>query len=474
MLKKLLLSKKIADKRASLNELNGKDADFQKRSEDLEKAINESTTEDEQRELGELVDALEAEEGEHEEAKKTLEDEIRALEKELEELEAKDEKDVPAPGEDPKEKTERKEINFMKFKRFREMPIETRAAIFEKDDVKEFLQNVRSCISQKRALTNVGLLIPEVFIGLIRENLIEYSKLWKHVNVVAINGNGRQVIAGTYPEAVWTECCATLNELDLAFNDVEVDCYKVGGYIPVCNAALEDSDVDLADAVLVALGAAIGIALDKAILYGTGVKMPLGVVTRLAQTEAPSDYPATARTWVDLHTSNIKSIAAAQTGAALISAIVTAFGNAKGKYSRGEKVFVMNDKTFTALGAATVVQTADGRLVSAVLDRMPVVGGIIEVLDFIPDNVIIGGFFDLYLLAERKGITLAQSEHVQFIQDRTVFKGTARYDGKPAIAEGFVAIGINGATPNATMTFAPDTANEEGNQDDNQEVTPGE
>ena len=38
-------------------------------------------------------------------------------------------------------------------------------------------------------------------------------------------------------------------------------------------------------------------------------------------------------------------------------------------------------------------------------------------------------------------------------------KGTARYDGQPVIAEGFVAIGL-GTTPNATMTFAADTANE--------------
>lgn len=474
MLRKLLLSKKISDKRAALAELSKKDEDFKRRSEELEQAIEESATEEEQADLGKMVDDLEAEETENENAKKSLEEEIRALEKELEELEAKDEAPVPAPGEDPKERKERKEINFMKFKRFREMPEEQRAVIFERNDVKEFLQNVRSCIAQKRALTNAGLLVPEVFLGLIRENIIEYSKLWKHVNVASISGNGRLVIEGTIPEGIWTECCANLNELDLVFNDVEVDCYKVGGFVPVCNARLEDSDVDLADAITVALGGSIGFALDKAILYGTGVKMPLGVVTRLAQTAAPSNYPATARPWVDLHTKNIKSIATQGTGAALIAEIVKAFGNAKSKYSRGEKVFVMNDSTYTALAAATVVPTADGRLVSAVVDRMPVVGGIIEVLDFIPNNVIIGGFFDLYLLAERRGITLAQSEHAMFTQDKTVFKGTARYDGKPAIAEGFVAIGIEGTTPTAAMTFAPDTANEEDDQEGNQEDTPGE
>ena len=102
---------------------------------------------------------------------------------------------------------------------------------------------------------------------------------------------------------------------------------------------------------------------------------------------------------------------------------------------------------------------ADGRIVAGVSDVMPVVGGIIEVLNFIPDNVIIAGYFDLYTLSERAGNKFAQSEHVRFLQDQTVFKGTARYDGAPAIAEAFVAIGIKGATPNATMTFATDTAN---------------
>ena len=86
---------------------------------------------------------------------------------------------------------------------------------------------------------------------------------------------------------------------------------------------------------------------------------------------------------------------------------------------------------------------------------MPVVGGIIEVLSFIPDNVIIAGYFDLYVLAERAGSRFASSEHVRFLQDQPVFKGTARYDGAPAIAEAFVAVGI-GAAPTATaVTFAP-------------------
>ena len=39
-------------------------------------------------------------------------------------------------------------------------------------------------------------------------------------------------------------------------------------------------------------------------------------------------------------------------------------------------------------------------------------------------------------------------------------KGTARYDGAPAIAEAFVVIGIGGTTPTAAMNFPTDTAND--------------
>lgn len=296
-------------------------------------------------------------------------------------------------------------------------------------------------------------------LGLIRENILEYSKLYKHVNVRAISGEGRMLVMGLIPEAVWTECCANLNELDLSFFDAEVDCWKVGGYYAVCNANIEDSDIDLIAEILTAIGQAIGLALDKAILYGTGTRMPLGIVTRLAQTQAPADYPATARPWADLHTSNIKTIAASVTGIDLFRQILLDSAAAKGKYSRGEKVWVMNDTTYAAVVAAGMSVDANGAIVAGVNGTMPVVGGFIEVLDFVPDNVIIGGFFDLYLLAERAGTKFATSEHVRFLNDQTVMKGTARYDGLPVIAEGFVAIGIKGATPTAAMTFAQDAAN---------------
>ena len=464
-LKALLLRKKLDDAKKRLDALRAKDNEFQSRETELEKAIAEmpeDADEETRSAVEESVAQFEQDKDAHENAKADLNREIEGLEAELEAEEETPAAD-PVPAQEPVD-NERKDDKNMRIPETRARMFgataQERELFFAREDVKNYLAEVRSCIKEKRALTNVGLTIPEVMLGVLRENIINYSKLYRHVNVRAISGEGRMIIMGTIPEAVWTDCCANLNELDLTFNDVEVNCWKVGGYFAVCNATLEDRDIDLAAELVSAIGQAIGIALDKAILYGTGTRMPLGVVTRLAQTEAPSGYPATARPWTDLHTTNILSVAAGTTGADLIAAIVGDFGAAKGKYSRGEKVFVMNEATYTALMAATVSVDASGRIVTGVSDTMPVIGGIIEVLNFVPDNVIIGGYFDLYLLAERAGQKFATSEHVRFLQDQTVFKGTARYDGTPAIAEGFVAIGINGATPTAAMTFAADTDNE--------------
>lgn len=459
-LKALVLGKKIQTKRAELDKLNEAKADLEKRSAELEQAIEEAETEEDQKTVEEEAEKLETEIAENETARTSLEAEIGDLENQLAEEERKQE--TPAPKENkPEEKREESKEMATRtaFNPINRMSAQEREAFAAREDVKNFAAQVRSIISEKRAVTGANLTIPTVMLGMIRENIIEYSKLYKHAFVRPVRGDARQNVLGAIPEAVWTECCATLNEIDLAVYDASVYCNKVGAFIPVCNAIIEDSDLDLVSEILSAIGQSIGIALDKAILYGTGVKMPLGIVTRLAQTSEPADYSATARPWADLHTSNILTIASSVTGADLFKALVLDSGAAKGKYSRGEKVWVMNEQTYTALIANALSINAAGAIVSGVNGSMPVVGGVIEVLSFIPNNVIIGGYFDLYLLAERRGVQLAQSEHYKFVEDQTVFKGTARYDGLPVIAEAFVAIGINSVTPTASMSFAPDEAN---------------
>ncbi len=462
-LKALLLRKKLDEKKNALEALRAKDAQFATREAELEQAIGEAESEEDQQAVETLVSEFEAEKTAHEEEKTALAGEVEQLEQEL----AAEEAAQPAPSIPQHQETpapdggERKDDGIMSMHRrgFFGLDRQQRDAFLAREEVKSFLQRVRTFGQETRAVTGAELTIPDVMLELIRENITKYSKLIARVNLRPVPGTARQNIMGVVPEAVWTEACAILNELAFGFNQIEVDGYKVGGFIAICNATLEDSDLNLASEIMDVIGQSIGYAADKAILYGTGRKMPIGIMTRLAQTAQPENWNANAPAWADLHEKNITTITG-KTGIELYQAMVLASGNAKSNYSRGGLTWVMNETTKAQLVAQAMSVNAAGAIVSGQGSTMPVVGGDIVTLDFVPVGDIIFGYFDLYLLAQRAGAQLAQSEHVRFIEDQTVFKGTARYDGVPVFGEAFGAVNIAGKAPTTSMTFAPDKANQ--------------
>lgn len=467
-LKAIMIAKKLEMKRAAFDELVAKDAEFETRSAEIEKAIGEAKTEDEQKAVEEALEKYTDEETAHNEEKEKLSAEIKGLEKDLEDAE----KDQPEPkGEpEPKKKDERNDFKMntinirslpMNVRAFDALPKEQRDAIVAQPDVQNFFAELRNCARSQRDVTGGELTIPVVFLDLIAENMYRYSKLMRRVRIRNVNGEARQTIAGTVPEAVWTEMCGAINELTFDFNQITLDGFKVAGYVAVCNSLLEDNDVNLASWIVEMLSEAIGLAEDKAILYGKGAgrKMPLGIVTRLAQESKPTDYPATAPAWVDLHTSNIITIPTASTGEVFWAALAVAAGNTFTRYSRGERFWAMNSKTLATLQSKAILATALGRYVTFDGMTMPIIGGDVEILEFIPDGDIVGGYGDLYLWAQRSGMTIEASREVQFIQDNTVFRGKERADGMPVIPGAFVAININGASVTTSMVFAADTAN---------------
>ena len=471
-LRQIMLSRKIEQKKQELAALREKDADFQTREDALTQAIEEAQTEEEQKTVEEEVEKFDTEKTAHDESKEKLEAEIGDLEAELEAAEV----DPPAPAErhDNKEKkvrtnVMRTDVNIrslpMSKRAFDALPADLRESIVQRDDVKAFLSQLRSMKGATRAIQGGELEIPVVFLDLISENMYRYSKLLNRVRVRSVPGQARQTIAGTVPEAVWTEMCGAINELTFVFNQITLDGYKVAGYIPVCNSLLEDtvSNLDLASWIIEMLSEAIGLAEDKAILYGKGsaAHMPLGIVTRLAQDSQPAGYPANAPAWVDLSDTNIIKIdGTALTGAQFWSQLALAAGNTFTRYSRGNQFWAMNSKTYARLKSKLITFTATGDIVANLFGTLPIVNGDIDILEFIPDGDIIGGYGDLYLWADRRAMVIDQSEHVQFIQDNTVFRGKARADGAPVIPGAFVAININNQEVTTVMDFAADTAND--------------
>lgn len=466
-LKTMMLRRSIEKKKEELEQLRAKDADFSVRESELETAISEAETEEQETAVAEEVDKYDAEKKAHEDAKIALSSEIEGLEADLDAAEeAAPTRSNPEMKHKERTVIHMNDINIralpMSKRAFDALPMEQRKAIVERDDTKEFFTQLRSMKGQNRAVTGAELTIPVVFLDLISENMFRYSKLLNRVRLRNVSGEARQTIAGTVPEAVWTEMCGAINELTFVFNQITLDGFKVAGFVPVCNSILEDNDIGLASWIVEMLSESLGLAMDKAILYGKGTasKMPLGIVTRLAQTSKPADYPANAPEWVDLHTSNILKVDSTEDPIPFWAALAVAAGNTFTRYSRGRQFWAMNSKTYAKLRSKLIAFNYEGSLIAQYPGVMPVVDGDIDVLEFIPDGDIIGGYGDLYLLAMRAGMTIESSREVQFIQDNTVFKGKQRADGAPVIPGAFVAININNQNVTTVMEFAADNAND--------------
>lgn len=467
----------LAAKEAEAEALKTRRADLEQRSEVAEGAIeevNDETPAEDIEAVEQQTDALiaedeqlTAEENENEQQRNALQEEIQKLEAELEEINTRArEAAKPQTGAAGVSVSERKEVYPMDTRKILGTTYEQRHALFAKnDEVKGWLETLRNCVRNgfvQRGVENGELTIPDVMLGIIRENAASYSKLLPHVQVRDVPGTGRMLIDGSAPEAVWTDMCGKLNELSFGLAMTNVDGHKLGGFIAICNALLQDSSdpVQLGTEIMTKLAQADAIGIDKAILYGKGNNMPLGIATRLAQTVAPDGYSPKDRPWVNLSATNVQKMnLLGGNPEQVISGLLTMGSLAKSKYATGKRVWVMNESTKTQIMTATLAINSAGAVVAGLGDTMPVTNEPIVTLDFVPHGDFFTGYGENYLWARRAGQSIRSSEHTRLIEDQTVFATTSRHDGKPVIAEAFVHGNIAGAAPTASIDFAEDEAN---------------
>lgn len=472
-LKAMMLRRSIDLKNAELAALAEKDAGFEARASELEQAIGEVTNDEERSAVETMVSEYDTERGAHDAAKAALTAEIEQLRAQLAEIEAHQE---PPAARAAEHKNERMVPTMYNNVNIRSLPMNQRAfeaaftyeerrSIVQQEDVRTFFDELRSM--KERGVSGAELAIPVVFLPLIMENMFRYSKLLNRVSVDPLIGDGKQTIAGLVPMGVWVDACGSLNELQFSFNQVTIEDNKVGGFVPVCNSVLRDTTeggtLNLASAVIEMLSMAIGMAEDAAILYGTGNGMPLGIVTRLAQTSQPASYPASAPAWTDLHSTHIISINGdALTGAQFWAALNEGEGIAFTRYNRGEKFWAMNSKTYSYLKGKAIATNLTGEWVAMIGGVLPIMGGDIDVLEFMPDYDIVGGYGELYKYGEREGLTIGMDDvgFVNRIKDQTIFFGKKRSDGLPVIAGAFVAMNIKNSSVTTTYAFPTDKAND--------------
>lgn len=474
-LKVLMLRKKLTDQQTREKGLRKKLQELKTREAELEKDIEEAVTDEEKAAVEQAVSDFEEEKANTETALEEATQAIEDLTQQIDDLEAAaqaaagevdDAGDGTGDGEDdetrgkPAKHAKRgaNPMNYETRETIRGIKVRALRTQLALEPVKSFAQRVRELSAQKRTVKGAELGVPETLLPILRDTTERYSKLYQYIHVTALKGKARQNIAGEIPEGVWTEMVASLNELDIDFHQIEMDGYKVGGYMVVPNSTLEDDDnLELLATIIDYLGQAIGKAVDKAIPYGDGAKKPVGFITRLAASVQPSWWGSNQGDFTDLHTSNvIKLDLYAKTGVEFFQPLIGALGKAKPNYSNGALVWIMNRATHIDIMSRAMAWDSSAVLLAGMNNTMPVIGGTIVEVDFMADYDIAGGFMDLNRWVERSGAAIDYSDIPLFIQDCTVFKGTQRFDGKPVRGEGFVLVNYNNTAPTTSLSFAPD------------------
>lgn len=471
-LRVLVLNSEITALRAQLTPLEQTRDGFAAREEQLRQALSEITetsTDAERSAVSAAVDAFENDRSANAAEIARIQGEIDTRSAEIARLEAEQ---TPPPASNPavsnsdtgnQNNNERSFVpmNNTTERRWFGLTYAERDALIAKDTTRDFLQRFRALREQQNSATGAELGIPTEFMQILRDLTYQNSKLWPYVHSESIRGHSRQNIVGTGAEAVWTEMLANINEISLDFTQLEMDGYMLAGYMAISNAVLQDdADLQLLTSILNAMGEANARALDKAIVYGTGKKMPVGFVTRLAAETTPTWWNNDQGEFTDLHTSHILKLDIDSTsGAAFFGTLVEALGIADPKYSDGRVFWVMNRKTHIRLMAKALAFNAAAAITAGINNTFPIVGGDIVELEFMADNDIAGGFGSLMRMAEREGLSIASSDIPLFLRNMTVYRSIGRYDGKPARGEAFVMVNFHNTAPTTNISFAPDYAN---------------
>lgn len=467
VLRVLMLNSEIEALRAQLTPLEQVRDGFAAREEQLRQAISEAATDEERGVVSTAIETFEQERSTNAAEISRIQGEITQREEQIRSLEAA-QTPPPASNSVPNSGTgntnhERGNVEMSNpERRWFGLTYQQRDELLARDSTKEFLQRFRQLRAQQNSATGAELGIPTEFMQILRDLTYQNSKLWKYVHSESLRGNARQNIVGTASDAVWTETVANINEIVLDFTQLEVDGYMLAGYMAISNAVLaDDSDLQLLTSILNAMGEANARALDKSIAYGTGVKMPVGFITRLAASAKPSWWGKDQGDFIALNTSHILKLDIDSTsGAAFFGSLIEALGIADPKYSDGRAFWIMNRKTHIRLMAKALAFDAAAALAAGINNTFPIIGGDIVELEFMADNDIAGGFGDMMRMVEREGATIASSDIPLFLRNMTVYRSIGRYDGKPARGESFVLVNFHNTQPTTSISFAPDLANE--------------
>ena len=218
--------------------------------------------------------------------------------------------------------------------------------------------------------------------------------------------------------ASWTPEAGTLTTTDPAFEMIEYNINKLGGYTLISNELIQDSAIAVESLVQMLFGRAIAAKEDYAFLRGTGAGEPLGIFA------APCTIAVTTNadnTWAMIDALNIM---------AQFQPVSASTASIRWVLHRGLLPDFYANFDVSA-GGTDWIQPREG--IPGSLLGYPMVFN-----EHMPnantDDALLADFA-AYLVFDNQGLQIAYSEHASFTSDQGTWKFTKRLDGQPWLSD---------------------------------------
>ena len=293
------------------------------------------------------------------------------------------------------------------------------------------LQGKELTEAEKRALTTVqdstgsdsaGAAVPTQTLNKIIDKMRQTSALFPRINVSYVPGNLSIVVAGAKNAAAWKAEGTDGTPADDTVVSIQLTGYELIKLVEM-SAAAEAMTIDAFEQYITSeIGRQMAIAVEYAILNGSGPGKPTGILTGI--------------TW-DANNSHSYTTAAIS-----YDALVDGLALLPTMYHQNA-VFVMNRKMLFS-GIRKIKAQQDGQPIFTYnpQDRaaMTILGYPVILDDYMPNDTILLGDFSYYYMNFAKAPTIDVSREAGFKSGKVTYRGLAVADGKPALAEAFVKI----------------------------------
>lgn len=281
----------------------------------------------------------------------------------------------------------------------------------------------------KRGFADLDATLPTTVFDRVFEDLAQNHPLLNEIRFENTTATQEWIMRKTDCEAAWwgTLTDTIKKELEHGFEKTKTDLYKLSAYMPVSKSMLDLGPEWLDRYVRAVLYESIAIALELAIIAGTGKDQPIGMMKNLKGSVVEGVYPD--KTPVVLPDFKPETL-----GAKIMAPLTK-----DGKRTVPQVLIIVNPVDYwEKIFPSTTVLTSNGNYVYGVL---PIPGKIIQSVAIQKGKMVAGMAKDYFIGIGSTG-KIETSEHYRFLEDETTYLCKQYATGKPKDNDAFILFDI--------------------------------